>query len=434
VENQPDKAYHDSASREHCGEALHDLALVNAGELVTCNGSGETAEDKLGIITDGALVIDDGKVAWVGTTKELRRKAFGKPRRTIDARHNLVTPGFVDPHTHLVFAGSREDELERKVKGESYKSILARGGGILRTLRDTRHASAASIARESEGRLKQLMRNGVTTAEVKTGYGQRLADEMKLLEVIRRLQKTSGVELVPTFLGLHATPPEFKSGTEYVDYAIQEMLPAVSKAKFRPKFSDCFCENGVFSRDECARYLRASKELGLACKIHADEFSDSGGASLAADTRCVSADHLGRSDPSGIEAMARRGVTAVLLPGTSLISGITYANAPRIFAAGCSVALGTDLSPNSWVESPQVVMSLACSEMRTTPAQALLGFTRSAARAIARDDLGFVGVGSAGDFVVHSLPGYRSLPYRVGGQYVRKVFKGGRELFTSDER
>lgn len=412
---------------------MHDLALVNAGELVTCNGSGTADEDRLGIIRDGALVINKGRVVWVGTTKELRRKTFGKPTRTVDAHHNLVTPGFVDPHTHLVFAGSREEELERKIRGESYTSILASGGGILRTLRDTRQATAARISQESEERLTQLMKNGVTTVEVKTGYGQRLADEMKLLDAIGRLRRNSSVELIPTFLGLHATPPEFKNSNEYVDYAVREMLPAVARAKERPTFSDCFCEDGVFSRDECSRYLRASRELGFACKIHADEFSESGGASLASGARCVSADHLGKSDPSGIQAMANRGVAAVLLPGTSFISSIPYANAPNILAAGCSVALGTDLSPNSWVESPQFVMSLACNGMKMTPAQALLGFTRSAAKAIARDDLGFLGVDSAGDFVIHSLPGYKFLPYRIGGQYVQKVFKGGKEVFSSRE-
>jgi imidazolonepropionase len=411
----------------------HDLALVNAGELVTCGGSGKTDEERLGIIRDGALVIDKGRVIWVGTTKELRRKSFGRPRRTVDAHHELVTPGFVDPHTHLVFAGSREDEMERKVRGESYTSILANGGGILRTLRDTRSASEKRITLESADRLTQLMRSGVTAAEVKTGYGQTLADEIKLLNVIERLRKTVGVELVSTFLGLHATPPERKGSLEYVDYAIKEMLPAVVRAKARPMFSDCFCEDDVFSRDECARYLRTSKELGLACKIHADEFSESGGASLAAEAGCVSADHLGKSGAPGVAAMARRGVTAVLLPGTSLISGIPFANASGILASGCRVALGTDLSPNSWIESPQVVMNLACSGMRMSPAQALLGFTRNAAHAIARNDLGFIGVGSSGDFVVHSHSGYRFLPYRVGGGYVRRVFKGGKELFSSVE-
>jgi imidazolonepropionase len=410
---------------------MPELSIVHAGELVTCDGNVETDRDGLGIVRDGALVVDKGKVAWVGTTKEFRRKSFGKPRRIVDAQGSLVTPGFVDPHTHLVFAGSREDELERKVQGESYTSILASGGGILRTMRETRKASVAKIAQQTELRLEQLLRNGVTTAEVKTGYGQRLADELKLIEVIGRIRRTSSVELISTFLGLHARPPEFGSSPEYVQYAIREMLPAVARAKARPSFSDCFCEEGVFSRGECERYLRASEKLGFARKIHADEFAESGGASLAADLGCVSADHLGRSSQLGIDAMAQGGVTAVLLPGTSLYSAIPYADAARILAAGCKVALGTDLSPNSWVESPQFVMSLACNGMRMTPAQALLGFTKNAAMALQREDIGSLVVGAAADLVIHSVPGYRFLPYRIGGHYVEKVFKRGREVFSS---
>jgi imidazolonepropionase len=414
--------------------SMPDLALVNAGELVTCNGVGDTAEEKLGIIRDGALLVEDGRVTWAGMTRELGRKTFGKASRTIDANGGLVTPGFVDPHTHMVFAGSREDELERKISGESYTSILAAGGGILRTVRETRRASATRIAEESLERLGQLLRNGVTTAEVKTGYGQRLSDELKLLEVIRQLKRRSRVELVSTFLGLHATPPEFKTSREYSKHVVSKMLPAVSKSELRPVFSDCFLEEGVFSREECVRYLKASKELGFALKVHADEFSDSGGAALAADTGCVSADHLGKSNAAGIEAMARKGVSAVLLPGTSLYSAIPYADARGIIRSGCTVALGTDLSPNSWVESPQVVMSLACNEMRISPAYALLAFTRNAAQAILRGDLGSLAVGSKADFVVHSLTGYRFLPYKLGGEYVRKVFKHGTEVFAGDVR
>lgn len=410
---------------------MPDLVLINAGELVTCSGVGGTAEERLGVVEGGALVVDDGLIAWAGTTRELKRKTIGRPKRTVDAEGGLVTPGLVDPHTHLVFAGSREDELERKVEGESYTSILAGGGGIVRTVRETRDASAAKIAAESGERLSQLLRNGVTTAEVKTGYGQRLEDELKLLDAIARLRKYADVEVVPTLLGLHATPPEFGGSSEYTDYAIREMLPALAKAKRRAVFSDCFCEDGVFSREECARYLRASRELGFALKVHADEFTESGGAHLAADLGCVSADHLGSAEPSGIEAMSRKGVTAVLLPGTSLYSNIPYADARAIAKSGCRVALGTDLSPNSWVESPQMVMSLACNGMRMTPAQALLGFTRNAAAALSRNDLGFIGVGSAADFVIHSLPGYRFLPYRVGGSYVRRVFKRGREAYSA---
>lgn len=415
------------------GDSVPDLALINAGELVTCNGRGDTASERLGIIEDGALLVDGGKVSWVGSTKALKRKTFGKARRTVDAGGLLVTPGFVDPHTHLVFAGSREDELEMRIQGESYSSLLSRGGGIIRTVRDTREASVERIVRESGDRLAQLLRNGVTTAEVKTGYGQRLSDEMKMLEAIRRLRRASPIELVPTFLGLHAKPPEFRTSREYVDYVVDEMLPAVAKAKNRPRFSDCFCEEGVFDREECSRYLKASLELGFACKIHADEFSDSDGASLAAEIGCVSADHLGKSANSGIRKMAGKGVTAVLLPGTSLYSAIPFADAVGIRKAGCNVALGTDLSPNSWIESPQLVMSLACNAMKMTPAEALLGFTRHAASALGRPDLGSLNVGSSADFAIYSFSGHLFLPYRVGGQHIRRVFKLGKEVHAAEE-
>ena len=410
---------------------MPDLALVNTGELVTCLGKGETAEEQLGIIRDGAMVVEGGKVAWIGTTRELERKTFGKPRRRMDAQGGLVTPGFVDPHSHLLYAGSREDELERKAAGESYASILKSGGGIQRTVRETRKASAGRIVRESAQRLGQLLANGVTTVEVKTGYGQRVSDELKMLDAVGLLRKATMVELIPTLLGLHATPPEFKNGEEYTEYAIREMLPAISGARVRPQFSDCFCEEGVFSNGDCSRYLRASRDRGLALKIHADEFSDSGGASLSAELGCVSADHLGKSRLSGVREMASRGVVAVLLPGTSLYSSMPYADAQGIIKAGCTVALGTDLSPNSWIESPQLVMSLACVGMRMTPAQALLGFTLNAAKAVSRGDIGSLNVGSSADFVVHALPGYRFLPYRIGGRYVSSVFKRGREVYSA---
>jgi imidazolonepropionase len=408
-----------------------ELVLVNAGQLVTCAGKGDTPENKLGIIEDGALVVEDGKVAWTGTTREFRSKTFGKLGHTVDAQGALVTPGLVDPHTHLVFAGSREDEFERKLRGESYTEILKQGGGILRTVRDTRRASTAMIVKESKERLDQLLRNGVTTAEVKTGYGLSLEQELKLLDAIRLLERSSKVELVPTFLGLHATPPEFRTSKDFVAYASRVMLPAVAASGSPPKFSDCFCEQGVFTQDECLTYINASRELGLACKIHADEFSDSGGASLAGDTGCVSADHLGNSSRLGIESLAKNEVAAVLLPGTSLYSSIPYADASEIIKAGCTIALGTDLSPNSWVESPQYVMSLACNGMKVSPAEALSAFTRGAAAAIARDDIGSLVVGSQADFLIHSYPDYRFIPYRTGGNYIRSVFKRGIEIHSS---
>jgi imidazolonepropionase len=404
-----------------------DLALVNAGELLTLAFEGQS----LGIVEDGALVVKDGDVVWVGTTREFRRKSFLKPRRTVDASGKLVTPGFVDPHTHLVFAGSREDELERKIQGESYVSILSKGGGIARTMAETRRVSVARLVKETRGRMLQLVKSGVTTIEVKTGYGQDIASEAKLLRVIKSLSRTGKAELVPTLLGLHAKPPEFASEKEYVDYVVDKMLPEL--AKMKPAFSDCFCEEGVFSRDECARYLRASKALGLRLKIHADEFSDSKGASLAAEMGCVSADHLGKSEESGIKMMAGSGVVAVLLPGTSLYSGTGYADAKTIQGAGCRIALGTDLSPNSWIESPQFVMALACNAMKMTPADAVRGFTVNAAAALGRSDIGSLAPGAKADFVVHDLPSYRFLPYRVGGKYVGSVFKEGVEVYSVAE-
>lgn len=407
---------------------MPDLVLINAGELVTCSGLGGSDQERLGVIEDGAMVVDRGRVSWLGTTKDLRRKTIGRPRKTLDAGGDLVTPGFVDPHTHLAFAGSREDELERKAGGETYVSILASGGGIQRTVRETRRASARQIALESSGRLHQLVANGVTTAEVKTGYGQRKQDELKMLQAIAAVGRASGIDVVSTFLGLHAKPPEFRSPGDYTAYAVREMLPAVAGLKARPAFSDCFCEEGIFSREDCSKYLRASKELGFRLKIHADEFTDSGGASLAAEVGCTSADHLGNSSPGGIEAMARGKVIAVLLPGTSMYSSIPYADARRMIEAGCAVALGTDLSPNSWIESPQLVMSLACTGLKMTPAMALLGFTASAAKAISRDDVGSLRVGAWADFVIHSVSSYRFLPYRIGGSYVKRVVKGGREI------
>jgi imidazolonepropionase len=404
---------------------LPSLALVNAGQLVTCQG---TERNRLGIIEDGALLVEGGKVAWVGTTAEFRGKSVGKASKVVDAGGFLVTPGFVDPHTHLAFAGAREDELERKVSGESYRQILKEGGGIARTIRETRKASEASLIEESKGRVLQLLKKGVTTIEVKTGYGQNAKQELKMLSAIRKLGKAVGAELVSTLLGLHAKPPEFRDGKSFVDYAMKEVLPAVAASKHKPRFSDCFCEEGIFPRQECSRYLRASANAGFLLKIHADEFADSGGASLAGQLGCVSADHLGSSSKEGVQAMAKKGVAAVLLPGTSLYSGIPYANANMIRDSGCTIALGTDLSPNSWVESPQLVMSLACAGMKMTPAGALLGFTRNAAKALARTDIGSLGVGYSADFVVHSLPNYKFLPYRVGGDYVSRVFRKGIEV------
>ncbi|MBI3859752.1 MAG: imidazolonepropionase [Thaumarchaeota archaeon] len=412
---------------------MASVAVINARELLVCSGADATDDDvsSLGIIEDGALLSINGDVAWVGTTGEFRRKSFGKVGKVMDAGQGVVTPGFVDPHTHLVFSGSREDELERKGRGESYTSILKSGGGILKTFRETGRSSVSKIVEQSKSRLNQLQANGVTTIEVKTGYGGRLKEEIKLLKSIAALRRSAGADLTATFLGLHAKHPEFRTSGDHVDYAIKRMLPFIAGLRDRPAFSDCFCEEGVFSRDECARYLSASKRLRFALKIHADEFSDTKGASLAAEAGCTSADHLGYADHEGVLKMAREGVVPVLLPTTSLYSGIKYADAQAFVKAGCRVALGTDLSPNSWVESPQIVMAVACTALKLSPAQSVMGFTSNAAAAIGRKDIGSLEVGKRADFVVHSVPSYRFLPYRVGGRYVSKVVRCGKVVFDA---
>lgn len=404
-----------------------DLVLVNAGELVTMGA--EVADDGgLGQIVDGAMAVKDGRVAWVGTTRQLRRLGFEKGPRTVDAKGRLVTPGFVDSHTHLLFAGSREDEQEKKALGVTYMKILTEGGGILRTMRETSKASVRKLVAEGGQRLSQLLRNGVTTVEVKTGYGEDCLSELRMLRAIRALATSQSIELVPTFLGLHAKSPRFRSSGEFTDYVVRDVLPKA--AEMGPAFSDCFLEDGAFSRAECERYLKASKALGLKLKIHADEFGDSGGAQLAARLGCVSADHLVNSDEKGIESMARSGVVATLLPSTAANSSIPFARAREIMSSGCTVALGTDLSPNSWVESPQLVMSLACNGMKMTAAEALRGFTAGGAAALARGDIGRLTPGAKADFVIHDLESYRQIPYKQGGAHVTAVYKEGSEVFT----
>jgi imidazolonepropionase len=386
--------------------------------------------DLLGIISDGAVVIDRGKIVWTGTTADFR-KLDVHPAKIIEASQKTVTPGLIDPHTHLAFAGSREDELAKKARGSTYLEILQRGGGIARTIRATREATESEILTQTRERLRQLLRNGVTSVEVKTGYGQDLVNELKLLRVIDRLAEDGILDVTSTFLGLHSVPSEFKSSSDYVRYVKKVVLPEVCARTRKPAFADCFCEEGVFSYEECQGYLKTSRSLGLQLKIHADEFTDSNGARLAAEADCVSADHLGRSSVVGLNKMGKKGVIAVILPGTSLYSGIKPANVKEVLQSGCKIALGTDLCPNSWIESPQIVMALACTMLRLPPELALLGFTRNAAAAIAREDLGTLALGNVGDLVIYDFPSYEFLPYRVGGSYVNTVIKRGHVVYQA---
>jgi len=402
------------------------FSIINAAQIVTLETVLETNkinEESLGLIEEGAIVVENGRVAWVGSMLDYDRLFSNKSITSINAEGKTVTPGFVDPHTHTVFAGTRETELDRKIAGQNYMDILKAGGGILQTIKETREASRDKIFNESRSRVKQLIMNGVTTLEIKTGYGQSLKDELKLLSIIEMLTHSEKIDIVPTFLGLHTVPPEFQKASDYVDYVIRDVLPLVSQSKMKPQFSDCFCEKNIFEADLCEKYLRASAYYGMRTKVHADEFLESGGAELAAKLGCVSADHLENSTREGLAEMAKSGVVAVLLPGTAFCSQIDPPDLKTIIDAGCQIALGTDICPNSWVESPQISMSIACNLMKLNSAHALVAATFGGALALGRPDVGRLVPGSLADIVIHGFPNYRFIPCKIGGHHVNRVYK-----------
>jgi imidazolonepropionase len=380
----------------------------------------------LGVVEDGAVAVDRGTIVAVGATSEIRSEYSGSS--IIDATDRIVTPGFVDAHTHLVFAGSRETELELKVKGAGYLEIMRRGGGILRTVRDTRVASKEQLLQICRKRCENLLRHGTTTVEAKSGYGLTLEDEIKSLEIIKQLDDQGPLSLVPTFLGAHAVPPEFENMTgKYVDQLCAEWIPEVARRKLA-KFCDVFCEKGVFEVEDSRRILESGKKVGLLPKIHADEFYPLGGAELAAEVGAVSADHLLYASAAGLEQMKRAGVIAVLLPAASLtLMQDRFADARKMIADGVAVALGSDLSPSCWLENHQLVVALACYKLRMTPAEAIIASTINAAHAIRKaHEIGSIEVGKRADLLVLNAPDFRFLGYRFGTNIVDMVVKDGK--------
>jgi imidazolonepropionase len=385
------------------------------------------AMSELGRIPEAALAVDGGRFVYVGPARAARREV--RLRRggvAWDAAGGVAVPGFVDAHTHVLFAGSRHRETELKVRGASYAEIARGGGGLYSTVRATRSATRNQLLDATLDRLGGMAASGTTTVEVKSGYALHHAGELRLLELVPTLARRSGLRLVPTFLGAHAIPPEYSGrSSAYIDQLVRRTLPAVA-ARRLARYCDAFCEPGFFSVGETRRLLEAARRLGLGTKIHADEFVRSGGARLAAELGVNSADHLLAASAADVRGLARAGVTAVLLPVTPFASMAPFDGRGRAMVdAGVAVALGSDLSPNSWVESMPIVLSHAVYGARLTPAEALTAATANSAHAVGLSAVaGSIAIGRDADFSVFPVGCSEEIAYRVGAVPTR-VYRQG---------
>ena len=420
-----------------------NIILKNAAELVTCSGfeakKGKEMAD-LHIIHDGAVVVKEGQISAVGTTNEivteienarLDLSAFDM----IDAANKAVLPGFVDSHTHFVFAGYRAEEFSWRLRGDTYMEIMQRGGGIANTVESTRKASAAELIEAGIKRLDSMLSIGVTTVEGKSGYGLDKETEIKQLEVMGHLDNVHYVDVVRTFLGAHAVPQNYKDKTdEFIDYMMADVLPEVAE-KNLAEFCDVFCEKNVFSVDQSRRLLSRAKALGLKLKLHADEIVQIGGAELAAELGAVSADHLLQASNEGIRQMSEAGVVATLLPGTAFSLKEPYARGRFIIDNNCAVALATDFNPGScFTESIPLIFVLSTLYMNITIEEAVTALTINGAAALDRQDtIGSIDVGKKGDMIVLEYPSYKFIPYHLGISTVEKVIKTGNLIFDKEK-
>ncbi|MFC4766269.1 imidazolonepropionase [Effusibacillus consociatus] len=410
------------------------LYIKNAAQVITVGGASTAPKIReqmtdLQIIEHGGIVLENDRIAFVGSDIEAQKYVdrLETETRTICAEGKIVTPGLIDPHTHIVFAGSREKELEMRLQGDSYIEILKQGGGILYSTAQTRAAPEEELVEASKKRLDRFLLYGVTTLEAKSGYGLTVEDELKQLRAARRLNEMHPIDIVSTFMGAHAVPTEFKENPdEYVRIVIEEMLPKVAEEKLA-EFCDVFCEEGVFTLQQSERILEAGKKLGLIPKIHADEIVQFGGAELAAKIGAISADHLLKASDEGIHMMAQKGVVAVLLPGTAFFLMEKPADARKMIEAGVPVALSTDRNPGSCpTESLPLIMNFACLTMKMTPAEVLTASTINAAHAIGRaNEIGSIEVGKKADLVLFDAPNYQFLQYNFGVNLVEMVIKDG---------
>jgi len=386
--------------------------------------------EDLGIIEDGAAAVKDDKIVAVGKTDDVLSKVeIDKNTKIIDAKNKIVSPGFVDPHTHPVFAATREEEFEQRIKGKSYQEISEAGGGIRSSVRNLRKCSREELIKLVLPRLDRFISYGTTTIEAKSGYGLSLEDEIKSLEVIKELNAIHPLDLIPTFLGAHQVPDEHKNKRdEYVDLLINEFIPEVAERKLA-LFCDVFCEKGVFNLDESEKILETAKKYGLKPRIHADQLSSLGGAELAAKVKAISADHLENISDQGIEKMKDAGVIAILLPGATFSLGLKeYAPARKIIDSGLAVALATDFNPgSSMTESMPIILTLSCLMMKMTPAEAITASTINSAYAVDKGDMiGSLKSGKKADIIIWETENFKAVPYHFGVNLVDQVIKDGK--------
>ena len=413
------------------GETV-DLIVENISQLVTLEGAPGPRRGKalreVAVVEDGAVAIAAGRVAQCGKRADVR-KAY-KARKTLDAGGKVATPGLVDPHTHLPWVGSREDEFARKLEGATYAEIAKAGGGIRKTTRAVRAAGVEEIVEATRPRLDRMLGCGTTTVEAKSGYGLELSAEKRQLEALRTLAREHPIDIVATNMAAHEFPDELRADRgEWIRRLTDEILPQL---RGLAEFCDVFCEEHVFTNAETKRILEAAKKLGYKLKVHADELEGTGGAELAARAGCTSADHLGRTGSAGVQALARSETVAVLLPGTTWYLHLpARAPARELIDAGAAVALATDCNPGSCLtESLANILTIACVELRMTPAEALVAATVNAAHAIDRGrDRGSLEFGKWADIVLWDAPSWSYLPSHFGVSLVDRVIKRGRLVF-----
>ncbi len=412
-----------------------DLIIKNAKELLTIKSEGPkfgVEMQNLGIIQDGAVAVLGEKITGVGITKEILKEYYSE--NIIYATEKVVMPGFVDPHTHPIFVKTREDEFEMRILGKSYKEI-SRSGGIRASINDVRKASKEELIKLGLKRINKMIEMGTTTIEAKSGYGLSTDSEMKMLEAISELNEISEMDIIPTFLGAHEFPEEYKDTPEkYIKILMEEMLPEVWNRKLA-KYCDIFCEEHVFNIEQSRKILLEAKKVGFKIRMHADELEPIGGAELSAEIGAISADHLVAISDIGITKMKEANVMPILLPGTTFSLGLKkYAPARKMIEAGLPIALATDFNPGSChCDSMQTIISIACIEMRLLPSEAIVASTINAAYSLELGDkIGSIEVGKQADILIMDIPSYKYFPYHLGSNCVDKVIKKGKLIKNNE--